>query len=54
MRSQTVLQMGLGVAFMAVMLSVAAAADQPNSDKDMAPIPKGTRVVTGVAIRRLS
>ncbi|HWC51150.1 MAG TPA: formylglycine-generating enzyme family protein [Nitrospira sp.] len=41
MRSQTILQVGLGIALVAGSLSVAAAADQPSSDKDMVLIPKG-------------
>ena len=41
MRSQTVLQVGLGVILMAGAVSIATATDQPSSDKDMVPIPKG-------------
>jgi sulfatase modifying factor 1 len=41
MRSQTILEIGLGVVLVAGTLTVAAAADQPSSDKDMALIPKG-------------
>ena len=35
------LQVGLGVALMAGAITVATAADMPNSDKDMVLIPKG-------------
>ena len=35
MRSQTVLQVGLGVILMAGAVSIATATDQPSSDKDM-------------------
>src|SRR6188472_2055569 len=41
MRSQMVLQVGLGVVLMAGAISIARAADQTSSDKDMVPIPKG-------------
>ena len=41
MRSQTMLQAVLGVAFMAGAISLATAADLPSSDKDMVPIPRG-------------
>ncbi|MEO5864923.1 MAG: SUMF1/EgtB/PvdO family nonheme iron enzyme, partial [Nitrospiraceae bacterium] len=41
MRSYRVLQVGMGVALMAGVISVATAADMPNSDKDMVLIPKG-------------
>lgn len=41
MRSQTVLQVGLGAVLMAGAISVATAADMPSSDKDMVLIPKG-------------
>jgi formylglycine-generating enzyme len=41
MRSHRVLQVGLGVALMAGVISIATAADMPSSDKDMVLIPKG-------------
>ena len=41
MRSQTVLQVGLGVALMAGAISLAMAADTPGGDKDMVLDPKG-------------
>jgi len=40
MRSQKVLQVGLGVAFVMGAISIAAA-DSPTGDKDMVSIPRG-------------
>ena len=41
MRSQTMLQVGLGVVAMVGAISIATAADMPSSGKDMVLIPKG-------------
>ena len=54
MRSQTILQVGLGVALVAGSLSMAAAAEQPSSDKDMVLSPRGGSPwgVTSIQTRR--
>ncbi|HKP01653.1 MAG TPA: SUMF1/EgtB/PvdO family nonheme iron enzyme, partial [Nitrospiraceae bacterium] len=41
MRSQTMLQVGLGMVLVAGAISVATAADMPSGDKGMVLIPKG-------------
>lgn len=41
MRCQTILRVGLATAFVASLSSMAAAAEQPSSDKDMVLIPRG-------------